>query len=216
MSERQQHHEETRSLIRDRLRIIWNWIPDRYQDSFQPEAMDRHLLEGEEPQLVIRMAWYRDWMSLVVFGYFYLWVALTILATALLLLFAPNRWLALLPLGLLILAIVEAGREFIEYHQWRLVKTNIRIIITIPMEHSWPLVDNIEMGDKPKVLDVNWSPNPLWRTCQFFTGARDLYISLVGFKFEQGTARVQDALIIPDVMPEDVHQLKELVFSQNK
>lgn len=215
MSNHGQHHEETRSLIRDRLRIIWNWLPAKYQDSFQPEAMDRHLLENEEPQLVIRMAWYRDWMSLVVFGYFYLWVALTILATALLFLFAPNRWLVLLPLGLLILAVIEAGREFIEYHQWRLVKTNIRIIITIPMEHSWPLVDNIEMGDKPKVLDVNWSPNPVWRTCQFFTGARDLYISLVGFKFEQGTARVQDALIIPDVMPEDVHQLKELVFGQN-
>jgi hypothetical protein len=40
-----------------------------------------------------------------------------------------------------------------------------------------------------------------------------LYISLAAYRFIEGTARVGDSLIIPDVMPIDVFELKRLVFS---
>jgi hypothetical protein len=77
-------------------------------------------------------------------------------------------------------------------------------------------VDNIELKGLPTVLDTNWSPNPIWRVFQFLTGARDLYISLAAYRFIEGTARVGDSLIIPDVMPIDVFELKRLVFSVPK
>jgi hypothetical protein len=53
----------------------------------------------------------------------------------------------------------------------------------------------------------------VWRIFQAFTGARDVYLSLAGYQFVEGTARVRDALVMPDIMPEDVHQLKKLVFT---
>ena len=91
-------------------------------------------------------------------------------------------------------------------------KTNARLIISIPQHDSFPLVDNIELKGLPTVLDTNWSKSAVWRIFQFFTGARDLYISLSAYKFVEGTARVGDALVIPDVMPRDVFELKRLVF----
>jgi hypothetical protein len=64
----------------------------------------------------------------------------------------------------------------------------------------------------PAVVDTNWSPNIFWRAFQFFTGARDLAISLQGYRFIEGTARVADSLTMPDVMPDDVFELKRLIF----
>ncbi|MBK7897570.1 MAG: hypothetical protein IPJ90_22355 [Anaerolineaceae bacterium] len=74
-------------------------------------------------------------------------------------------------------------------------------------------MDNIELKGLPQVVDTNWSRNPIWRVFQFFTGARDLYLSLAAYRFVEGTARVGDALIIPDVMPDQVFALKRLIFS---
>jgi hypothetical protein len=123
---------------------------------------------------------------------------------------------ALIPFGALIVVIALAVQERIEYNQWRLLKTNARFIVSIPQPGSRLLVDNIELKGMPNVIDTNWSRNPVWRVFQFFTGARDLYISLAAYKFIEGTARVGDALIIPDVMPRDVFELRKLVFSVPK
>ncbi len=196
------------------LRKFWYRIPEKYRQNVEPEILSLNLLPEEEKQIEIRLAWYRELISNIVFGYF-IWIFVaSLVLTALFYLGTQNSIISLIPAFLLLLTIIEGAREYIEFHQWRLIKTNKRLIISLPQQGAWPLVDNIEMGDLPKVIDTNWSPNPIWRIFQFFTGARDVYISLTAFKFEEGTARVRDALIIPDIMASDVFKLKELVFNK--
>lgn len=206
----------------------WKRLPEGFrwniEDTFLPEDIAERLLPGEEPQLEIRLAGYRDILGHIVLHYF-IWILLVTIAvavgTAVYLVrdgFALRTALlyALVPLGFLILLVFVAIQERIEYSQWRLLKTNARFIISIPQPGSKILVDNIELKGMPNVIDTNWSRNPVWRVFQFFTGARDLYISLAAYRFVEGTARVGDALVIPDVMPKDVFELRKLVFTVTK
>lgn len=204
------------------LGSYWHRLPQNFrwniEDTFQPEDLEARLLPNEEPQLEIRMAWYRDIVGGIVFHYFNYVLGVTLLlASGILLyslfnpLFSPYYTFA--PFVLLIILIVYAGIERIEYRQWRLLKTNARLIISIPQPGSLFLVDNIELKGLPQVVDTNWSRNPVWRVFQFVTGARDLYLSLAAYRFVEGTARVGDALIIPDVLPDDVFALKRLIFT---
>ena len=198
----------------------WKRLPEGFrwniEDTFQPEDIAERLLPKEEPQLEIRLAWYRDIIGIIVFDYFRWIFSLTMLITAVVVLFAYlrgyNLILGAIPILILIGVVIIGIRERIEYNQWRLLKTNARFIISIPQHNSFPLVDNIELKGLPTVLDTNWSKNPFWRIFQFFTGARDLHISLAAYQFAEGTARVRDALIIPDVMPKHVYELRKLVF----
>jgi hypothetical protein len=208
---------------------LWGWfmghwkerLPENFrwqlEDTFQPEDIAERLLPYEEPQLEIRLAWYRDILGILVFHNFRLLLGVTVIV-ALILLFVSFTlafsflW-ALLPFALLIMLVVAAFRKRVEYLQWRLLKTNARLIISIPQHGSFPLVDNIELKGVPTVVDTNWSKSPMWRVFQFFTGARDLYLSLAAYRFVEGTARVGDALVIPDVMPRDIFELKKLVFA---
>jgi hypothetical protein len=199
----------------------WKRLPESFrwnlEDTFQPEDISERLLPGEEPLLEIRMAWYRDIMGSLVFQRFPWLLLVSLLAMGVLLLVTAFNWLiAMLPFVLLALTIGEAIRERVEYLQWRLLKTNARLIISIPQPDGWPLVDNIELKAAPSVVDTNWSENPVWRTFQFFTGARDVYLSLSAYKFVEGKAEVGDALVIPDVMPRDIFALKQLVFEVKK
>lgn len=202
------------------LNSTWKRLPENFrwniEDSFQPEDISERLLPGEVPQLQVNLAWYRDIVGIIVFDYFiWLFLVTLLLAGGVFFLawqFGYQWWLALLPFLVMIGVIVYGIRERVEYNQWRILKTNARLIISIPVHNSWPLVDNIELKGLPNVLDTNWSPNSFWRVFQFFTGARDLYISLTAYRFVEGTARVGDSLIIPDVMPKDVFELKRLVF----
>jgi hypothetical protein len=204
------------------LNSYWHRLPRTFrwniEDTFQPEALEERLLPHEEPQLEIRMAWYRDIVGEIVFHYFNYVLGVTLLlASGLLLysLFNPlfSPYFALGPFGLLLALIIYGILERIEYRQWRLLKTNARLIISVPQPGSHFLVDNIELKGLPQVVDTNWSRNPVWRVFQFVTGARDLYLSLAAYRFVEGTARVGDALIIPDVMPDDVFALKRLIFT---
>jgi hypothetical protein len=202
----------------------WKKLPEHFrwniEDSFQPEDIGERLLPGEEPQLQIGLAWYRDIVGIIVFDYFNWLLFVTILATAVSLIYSLlngyEAVFALIPPALMIGFIILGIQERIEHHQWRLLKTNARLIISIPQHGAFPLVDNIELKGTPTVLDTNWSPNPIWRVFQFFTGARDLYISLVPYRVVEGRARVGDSLVIPDVMPNDVFELKRLVFTVSK
>lgn len=195
-------------------RTIWERIPVMYRQNLEPELLSINLIEGEEKQIEIHLAWYRSFVSDIAFGYFSWFLGLSLVFAIALYLLTRNTLISLIPFMIVLLIILEGIREYIEYQQWRLVKTNKRLIISLPQKDSWPLVDNIEIGDLPKVIDTNWSPNFVWRMFQFFTGARDLYISLTAFKFEEGQAKVRDALVIPDVMTEDVLKFKELVFGK--
>lgn len=219
-----QGHDGEAIELPDFITNLWKRFPEDFrwniEDTFQPEDIAERLLPGEEPQLEIRLAPYRDVLGFLVLRNFRWLLGITIVATVALFLVSFftgfNTLLALAPIGAFVALIVVAIREYVEYNQWRLLKTNARLIISIPQPGAWPLVDNIELQGLPKVIDTNWSRNPVWRVFQFFTGARDLYISLSAYKFIEGTARVGDALVIPDVMPKDVFELKKLVFGVKK
>lgn len=206
----------------------WKRLPEEFrwniEDTFLPEDIAERLLPREEPQLEIRLAGYRDIIGHIVLGFFVWVLGITVAAagsTAVYFLrngstLSQALLYALIPFGVLIVLILVAIKERVEYNQWRLLKTNARFIISIPQPGATFLVDNIELKGMPNVIDTNWSRNPFWRIFQFFTGARDLYISLAAYKFIEGTARVGDALIIPDVMPKDVYELRKLVFKVPK
>jgi hypothetical protein len=213
---------ETGTGLSGLLGSYWRRLPQSFrwniEDTFQPAGLEERLLPNEEPQLEIRLAWYRDIVGGVVFHHFNYVLGFTFLLVAGLLVYALMTpgfawYFALTPFALLVVLIIYAIMERIEYRQWRLLKTNARLIISIPQPGSLFLVDNIELKGLPQVVDTNWSRNPVWRLFQFVTGARDLYLSLAAYRFVEGTARVGDALIIPDVMPDQVFALKRLIFT---
>ncbi len=214
------HSQETSGFRRLSQRI-WQQVPERlrlnFSDTFQPENIYARLIPGEEKQIEIRMAWYRDILGHIMVHHFRVTLLITILSALIIVAFSflaafPIAY-ALIPFGVLIALTIIGSLERFEYLQYRLLKTNARLIISIPQHGAWPLVDNIELKGAPSILDTNWSPNPMWRIFQFFTGSRDLYISMSGLQFAEGRAKVKDALIIPDIMPEDVFELKKLVFT---
>lgn len=212
-------HDPTEGIF-GQLNGLWQRLPRNIrlnlENNFLPENPLDRPMPGEEVQLEIHIAYYRDLVSHFVLDYFYQVlsifgiVALLILGIALLTGITPL--LALIPVIGFFALFSYAIYERVEYTQWRLVKTNARLVISLPQHNSWPLVDNIELKGMPNVVDTNWSKNPLWRLFQAITGARDVHISLVGYQFQEGSARVVGALVIPDVMPEDVYDLKRQIF----
>ena len=213
-------HDPTEGIF-GQLNGLWQRLPRNLrlnlENNFLPENPLDRPMPGEEVLLEIRAAYYRDLISHFVLDYFYQVAAVFGLVTLSLIgigiLFANvTAYLSLIPIFIFLSLFGYAIYERIEYTQWRLVKTNARLVISLPQHHSWPLVDNIELKGMPAVVDTNWSPNPLWRLFQAVTGARDLYISMVGYQFQEGSAKVVGALIIPDVMPEDIYDLKRQIF----
>lgn len=198
----------------------WKRLPTDFrwhiEDSFQPEDISERLLPGETPILQIGLAWYRAFPANIIFRYLTLLIVLTVVSTAVLLLLGYlqilSYWFALVPIVAVVSIISGSARQYIVYNQWRVLKTNKRLIISLPQPKGFPLIDNIEIKGMPTVIDTNWSRNPGWRVFQFFTGARDMYISMVAYKFNEDTARVGDALIIPDVTLRDVLEFKKVVF----
>ena len=198
----------------------WKRLPTDFrwhiEDSFQPEDMGERLLPGEEPILQIGLAWYRAFPASIIFKYFGLFVILTVIVTVILLilgLFGVLGFIfAFIPVLILVSVVAASAHQFIIYNQWRVLKTNKRLIVSLPQPRGFPLIDNIEIKGVPTVVDMNWSRNPVWRFFQFFTGSRDMYISMVAYKFNSDTARVGDPLIIPDVSLRDVLEFKKMVF----
>ncbi|MCI0399044.1 MAG: hypothetical protein L0332_04965 [Chloroflexi bacterium] len=214
-------HQHERPPFLGQLQGLWERVPRdirlNLEHNFLPEDPLDRPLPGERVQLVIRMALYRDLIGHIYFHHFRLVLFITLVLCALMALVVLFSGLSpliiLIPLALLILVGALAFKERIEYIQRQLIKTNARLIISIPQHGAFPLVDNIEIKGVPTVLDTNWSRNPLWRIFQAATGARDLYISLTAYQFVEGAARVRDALIMPDIMPNEVFELKKLVFT---
>ncbi|MCP5098959.1 MAG: hypothetical protein GY943_25690 [Chloroflexi bacterium] len=219
MSNGHHDHNDGNSLAGPFTRLL-NLLPERLRlnlaDTFQPENVEARLIPGEETQLEVRLAWYRDILGHLLLHHFRLMLFITVVMS--IILGAISRattfsiYYVFVPSGILLALTLLGMFERFEYLQYRLLKTNARLIISIPQHGAWPLIDNIELKGAPSILDTNWSASPVWRVFQFFTGARDLYISMSGLQFVEGRAKVRDALIIPDVMPEDVFELKKLVF----
>lgn len=203
------------------LSDLWNRLPPdvrrNVEVTFFPENPMERPIPGEEVQLEIRPAWYRDILGHLFFHNTWqllaIAVILTIVIAILAFVFQFFPYISALPAILFLFLGLYSFRERVEFMQYRLVKTNARLIISLPQRGGWPFVDNIELKGLPTVLDTNWSKNPIWRLFQMLTGARDLYISMAGYQFVEGSAKVRDALSIPDVMPNDAVYLKRLVFA---
>lgn len=218
--ENQEEGRGGKNVISVTLERLWKLLPENVRlnlgDTFQPEDVDARRIPGEEIQLVIRMAWYRGLLGHYMFEhmgqFFGLFILLTVIVGGATILSGINIYYVLIPVLLFVAIFLFGLYERLEYYQWRLLKTNARLVISIPQKGAWPLVDNIELKGAPAIIDTNWSPSPVWRVFQFFTGARDLYISMSGLQFVEGKAKVRDALRIPDIMPDDVFELKKLVF----
>lgn len=193
---------------------------ENVRGNFLPEKTEEKLLPNEQMEFEITLAWYRNIISALFFRRFWLWFIITIVAFGIvwvltILLDFDSRYI-FVPLGIFIFFAFYSLYEHLEYRQWRLIKTNARIIVYIPEPNNWPLVDSIELKGTPAVLDSNWSESGFWRIFQYFTGARDVYMSMVPIQFEQGKAVVKGALVFPDMMPDQIRLLKERVFKTNK
>jgi hypothetical protein len=205
------------------VKRLWYKVPEdirlNLELNFIPEDPRDKLLPNEVVELEFGLAWYRDVFGHIVFHmtYWYLGVtaALTMIFWGVAILQGFDQRIAFVPILVALVVLAYGIYEHIEHMQWKFVKTNARLVISIPVHGQWPLVDNIEMKGLPNVVDTNWTKNPYWRFFQAITGARDLYISLLPFQFEGKSAQVRGALIIPDVMPNDVWELKKLVFRAN-
>ncbi len=171
------------------------------------------LLRGEEIQIEIHQAPYRNsvprgiarnwWLILIFTGILMLLIHYLTHSTVM------SFFAVLLPLLLFLWAI----EEILHFKQWRLYITNRRTIIYVPDPRGWLLVDNVRLqAGKIQVIDTSFSPNPWWGLFQTWTGARDLIISLSGYEFKPNTAEVKGGLIFPDVMPQDITALEEIVF----
>ncbi|MBK7897571.1 MAG: hypothetical protein IPJ90_22360 [Anaerolineaceae bacterium] len=128
------------------LSSYWQRLPQNFrwniEDTFQPEALEERLLPNEEPQLEIRLAWYRDIIGGIVLHRFNYVLGATLLLVVGLLIYtlfsgAFHWYWAFSPFAVLVGLVIYAIMERIEYRQWRLLKTNARLIISIPQPGSF-------------------------------------------------------------------------------
>lgn len=174
------------------------------------------LLKDERVQIEIRMAPYRVWAAR----------RLMVLALILLLLGLPAaavtsalrsplliQLLSWLVVFLALTTISWSFQNMVLYEQWRFIVTDKRVIITAPDPRRAWVADAIYLkGGKIQVVDTSWSPHPVWGFFQAMTGARDVILSLAGYEFKPEGAEVKGGLRFPDILPEDIARLEEIVF----
>ena len=109
--------------------------------------------------------------------------------------------------------IFQAAQEWLNYNQWQFIVTNKRFILITPHPQRRGFADVIYLkGGKIQVLDTNFSKNPLWGMFQMIQGTRDVMLSMSGYEFQETGAQVKGGLRFPDVKPEDIRRLEELIF----
>lgn len=185
-----------------------------FSDYALPPPYERLLLDGEKVLLEIRQAYYRNKVPSTILKFWWLVLAATA-AVGLLLFHLTASWaVAALVILLPLLIFAWALTEQLHFHQWRLIITDKRTIIYMPDPDSWWRVDHVRMGGPKKiaVVDANFSRSAWWGIFQTITGARDLVISISGYAFKANRAEVQGGLTFPDVMPQDIRKLEEIIF----
>lgn len=198
------------------IRNLWsflNRIARPLKESFLPNP---RYLTGETVQQVIQMAGYRvsvpRWMGIA--G---VCIVIPSVVIFLLTLIAGTQSAQFIAGGLSIAGILllfEAAKGWLFYNQWKFIVTDKRIILITPdPERSW-FADAIYLkGGKIQVLDTNFSKNPVWGFFQLTLGTRDVMLSMTGYEFKETGAQVKGGLRFPDVRPEDILRLEELIFS---
>lgn len=174
------------------------------------------LLKDETIQLEIRMAPYRVQATYWFFRAALALVAFSLLVTVLLVVFRAPILLQALGGILIFLSIsllLQAIHQILLYYQWRFILTNKRTIIIAPDARRRGFADAVYLkGGRIQVVDTAWSSSPVWGFFQATTGARDVILSLAGYEFRPEGAEVKGGLRFPDVMPDDIIRLEELIF----
>ena len=174
------------------------------------------LLKDEAVQLEIRMAPYRLQAAQSLFTITLIAWILSLVGAVVLSLrpvsgfLQAGAWFLTL---LLFLGFLRTIRQILLYYQWRFILTNKRVIIIAPEPRRSGFADVIYLkGGKIQVVDTAWSSSSLWGLFQAMTGARDVILSLTGYEFKPEGAEVKGGLRFPDVMPEDIVKLEEIIF----
>ncbi len=208
-NEQQAASEQLPRTLQRGLKGLW-W---RLRDGVLPEI---HYLDGETQQLEIRMAPYRWRIPLLI-----LRVSLVILVLAVILALVAylTHWHPYLTYTFLALIILSAAMIVLQlenlllYEQWRFILTDKRIILVTPDPERRGFADAIYLKrGKIQVLDTNWSKEPWWGLLQAIDGSRDVMLSMSGYEFKEQGARVKGGLRFPDVTPEDIRKLEQLIF----
>lgn len=200
---------------------FWSRVfPPRIHDILLPPDISDQLNPGEEVLLVIYQAWYKNFSAYVLYNYYPIVVILSLLVTSGIAYFRLDTgffpswlWNLMIPWLLLLVWCGWAIYENFNYLKWRLVITNNRLVFATPQKDAKYLSDTIQLNGKPKVVDANWSDSDFIRLLQMVTASRDVFISLQGLQFVQGTAKVKDALVMPDVELKKIERLKSIIFS---
>ncbi len=183
-----------------------------FLESFFPKP---HYLEGEVVQQVIEMANYRARVPrlLGIAGVILLVPGLILFGAASL---AQTDIIQLVSAIIVIAALFflfESAQEWLNYNQWRCIVTDKRFILITPHPQRRGFADVIYLkGGKIQVLDTNFSKSPLWGLFQMIQGTRDVMLSMSGYEFLETGAQVKGGLRFPDVSPEDIRRLEELIF----
>ncbi len=203
----------------NRMDQIYQGVRDMLQklvgpfiNSLLPEP---HYLEGENIQQVIRMAPYRLRFPKIV-----------ILVSLVLLIPSAGTFIGALILMIETVEMIAGGltvlsglllwiglQEWLDYHQWQFIITDKRIILITPDPQRENFADAIYLKrGKIQVLDTNFSRNAVWGLYQIITGSRDVMLSMAGYEFFEQGAQVKGGLRFPDVVPEDITKLEQLIF----
>ena len=200
------------STVVDRVWHFFQRLLTPFLESIIPKP---HYLEGEEVRQVIGMAGYRAKMPKVlgVAGILILIPSLIILVSASLAQRETTELVASTVVVLALFLIFQAAQEWLNYNQWQFIVTNKRFILITPHPQRRGFADVIYLkGGKIQVLDTNFSKSPLWGMFQMIQGTRDVMLSMSGYEFQETGAQVKGGLRFPDVKPEDIRRLEELIF----
>ena len=199
---------------------LFEKIIQPFLEAFLPKP---HYLEGEEIKQVIRMAHYRAEIPklLGILGTIILVLGLIALGVITLARSDTmtsarsdtNQMIAAIAVIIGLFLVFESAQGLLLYNQWKFIVTNKRFILITPHPQRRGFADVIYLkGGKIQVLDTNFSKNPVWGLFQAILGSRDVMLSMSGYEFLETGAQVKGGLRFPDVRPDDIKKLEELIF----
>lgn len=183
-----------------------------FLESFLPKP---HLLKEEEVKQIIQMASYRaivpKWMGVA--GACVFLPALVVFLFTLLGGSETVQFIAIAVAAIGFFMVLKSIQDWLLYNQWKFIVTDKRFILITPDPNRKGFADAIYLkAGKIQVLDTNLSKNPLWGLFQLTRGTRDVMLSMSGYEFQETGAQVKGGLRFPDVTPDDITQLEELIF----
>jgi hypothetical protein len=197
------------------LEKVWQLfkrVINPFLESFFPKP---HYLEGEVIQQVIGMASYRAKVPrfLGIVGVLLLIPSLILFGIASLTQVDTVQLVSAITAIAALFFLFTSAQEWLNYNQWQFIVTDKRFILITPHPQRRGFADVIYLkGGKIQVLDTNFSKSPLWGLFQMMQGTRDVMLSMSGYEFLETGAQVKGGLRFPDVAPEDIRRLEELIF----